>query len=312
MLLALQLVRFTSNIMPLKRSSGGPSAASSSSTQPKRTRFESPSEPVADGTDDALLEEDLPEGGGKESKKRVKEDAGGYGSDSSDDGEGVVPSRGKKDEDEDEDMFAVSDDDEKKTKDKGKEKEKGGIMTLDDIEGQEMATGEREDGDSDSEDEEMRAELAKGLDGPMGYEMTGFNMKREFEEGQMTKDGEDYQENEKDPGDAQDVWLDGMEKEAIKKARRGKRERERVEKEREEKERAGGAQGRKEKEEEMFRQAVGLMERGETIMEALQRLGIEVEQERKRKEKESGKKKMTWAEKQRERKAVLASGSDET
>lgn len=298
--------------MPLKRSSAGPSAASSSSTQPKRTRFESPAETATEDVDDALLEEDLPEGGGKVTKQRVKQDAGGYESDSSDDGEGVVPSRGKKEEDEDEDMFAVSDDDEKKeAKGKGKAKKKE-LMTLDDIEGQEMGSGELENGDSDSEDEEMRAELAKGLDGPMGYEMTGFNMKRELEEGQMTKDGEDYEDNEKDPGDTQDVWLDGMEKDEIKKARRGKRERERIEKEREEEERAGGAQGRKEKEEEMFRQAVGLMERGETIMEALQRLGIEVEQERKRKEKESGKKKMSWAEKQRERKAMLASGTDET
>lgn len=304
--------------MPLKRSSPGPSGSSSNT---KRTRFASPSEAATNGVDADLLEEDLPEGGGKESKKRAKEDAGGYNSDSSDDGEGVVPNRAKKDEaDEDEDMFALSDDDAKadKGKSKGKEKAKEGdeVMTLDDVEGQEMASGDvDDDNNSDSEDEEMRAELAKGLDGPMGYEMTGFNMKRELEEGTMTKDGETFTENVKDPGDAQDVWLDGMEKDEIKKARRGKRERERLEREREERERGGGEEGakqRKEKEEEMFRQAVALMERGETILEALQRLGIEVEQERKKKEKEQGKRKLTWAEKQKERKALLASGSDET
>ena len=49
--------------------------------------------------------------------------------------------------------------------------------------------------------------------------------------------------------------------------------------------------------------AVNLMERGETVLEAVQRLGKE--QEDKRKKEDQGKKK-SWAERQKERKAMMA------
>jgi CD2 antigen cytoplasmic tail-binding protein 2 len=48
-----------------------------------------------------------------------------------------------------------------------------------------------------------------------------------------------------------------------------------------------------------------LMERGETVLEALQRIGREQEDKRKEEEGKRGKKK-TWAERQKERKAAMA------
>jgi len=59
----------------------------------------------------------------------------------------------------------------------------------------------------------------------------------------------------------------------------------------------------KERERELMQAAVALMERGETVLEAVQRLGKEVED--KRKKEDQGKKK-SWAERQKERKALMA------
>ncbi len=54
-----------------------------------------------------------------------------------------------------------------------------------------------------------------------------------------------------------------------------------------------------------MKEAIGWMERGETVLEALERLGREAEEKRKAQEREKGKK-MSWAEKQKERKAAAA------
>jgi CD2 antigen cytoplasmic tail-binding protein 2 len=159
-----------------------------------------------------------------------------------------------------------------------------------------------EDGsDSDAEiagDEQM--ERKKRKEKALGHEVTGFNMKEEMEEGKFTADGETYVENAKDEGDKHDVWLADMDKEAIKKARRAHKEREKQEAEREAAEAKGVG---KEREYELMQAAVNLMERGETVLEAVQRLGKE--QEDKRKKEDQGKKK-SWAERQKERKAMMA------
>jgi len=265
-------------------------AGPSSTTKVKRTRFES-----AEPDEDGLLEEDLPENGAKtraREKKKVK-DTEGYGSDSSNDEEGVVPSRrpGKQDEgdgdgDGDMDMFGEAPEPEEKKSENSKSKKE--FMDLNDFEGQEFAD---EGSDSDSEVEAEKLTRKQGLDGPMGFDITPFNMKSEMDEGRFTTDGEVYQANEKDPGENHDQWLEGLDKDAVKKARRAQRERERIEKEAEERDLGG-----KERENEMLAQAVELLERGETVLEGLQRLGKEVEDKRK------GIGKMSWAEKQKERK----------
>jgi CD2 antigen cytoplasmic tail-binding protein 2 len=229
-------------------------------------------------------------------------DTQGYGSDSSDDEDGVVPSRrpGAKDEDGDEEMDMFADEPADKPTDagkgKGKEKAKDEFMDLEEIEGQEFAKPKQalDDDDSDSEDEGGKRDKKTGLDGDMG-ELTPFNMKKEMTEGRFTKDGQEYTENEKDPHEKHDHWLDSMDKDAIKLARRAHRERERLEKEREEKEDEVSGIGSEAREQKLMRDAVALMERGETVLEALQRLGKE------EKKKDTGKKK-SWAERQKERK----------
>lgn len=242
----------------------------------------------------------------------------------------------------------------KEWNDKGKKRmgrgsdEKGGYMNLGDIEGQDFghssgktrgdemdaddddddSDGERErrrtkraidDPDYDSEDEKLAESQGKGLDGPMGVPLTAFNMKAELRSGKMTADGETYMENDKDPHEAYDRWLEegGEDKAGMRKARRAKRERERLEREREEKEEReekdlqenGTGHGRLDREREIMGEMIELLERGETVLEGLQRLGKELEKERKKLEekesREKGKKKLSWAEKQRERKAIL-------
>ncbi|KLT45820.1 hypothetical protein CC85DRAFT_268327 [Cutaneotrichosporon oleaginosum] len=305
--------------MPVKRTGGDTAAA------PKRTRFAEPASAAGpskralspgsasnDGVDDEFLEADITETS-RNAKKRERaalRDQDGYGSDSSNDEESVVPSRrpnAKEDDDEDVDMFGDDDADEPKDKGKGKEKKKD-FMDLGDVEGQEdldqgeakrFARADAEDSDSEVE------EQGTGLDGPMGVEITPFNMKKEFEEGRFTEGGETYVENEKDPHEQHDHWLDGADKDAIKKARRAHRERERIEREREAREaELASGEGSEEREHRLMRDAVELMERGETVLEALQRLGAEAEA-RRRKE-EGGQKKKSWAERQRERKASMA------
>ncbi|WVF68535.1 hypothetical protein IAT40_003303 [Kwoniella sp. CBS 6097] len=313
--------------MPVKR------AAAGSSSDHKRTRFAdppsrgSPSGSTSEPEDNDLLEEDLPQGAKKNKQRQKKKlrDQEGYGSDSSNDEEGVVPSRrpGAKadEEDDDVDMFADDVDEREKSKeaDKGKGKAKeNDFMDISQIEGQEFGkstTGQgADDGeDSDSGDEaQAKKNLGTGLDGDMGTDITPFNMKSEMTEGRFTADGEEYMENDKDPNDRHDMWLEDVDKDEIKKARRAHRERERLEKEREEKE---NSQTNKEREVALFREAVELMERGETVLEALQRLGQQVEEQKRKEEKANGGggaagggagKKKSWVERQKERKKLMA------
>jgi len=292
------LLAFNPVMAPKRKDQPGPSDS-------KRTRFAaSPSRDRSASVDgpDEFLEEDLQQVGAraKQREKRQLKDTEGYNSDSSNDEEGIVPSRRPKEEEEDVDMFGEVEE----KKDKGKEKKKD-FMDMKDIEGQELDNNKdamSEDGsDSDAEiagDEHM--ERKKRKEKALGHEVTGFNMKEEMEEGKFTADGETYIENARDEGDKHDVWLADMDKDAIKKARRAHKEREKQEAEREEAEAKGVG---KEREHELMQAAVNLMERGETVLEAVQRLGKE--QEDKRKKEDHGKKK-SWAERQKERKAMMA------
>ncbi|TXT12978.1 hypothetical protein VHUM_01379 [Vanrija humicola] len=303
--------------MPVKRSGGAPSGA------PKRTRFASPPPAAGPSTtrssaepddEDQFLDADITESNrkAKSREKRALRDQDGYGSDSSnEEGESVVPSRrpgAKDDEDDDVDMFADEPAEDDKGKGKGKEKAKE-FMDLNEFEGQEFGRNNaNDDDDSDSDIDEAKKKKT-GLDGDMGVDITPFNMKNEMQEGRFTADGETYVENDKDPHEKHDNWLDDANKEAIKKARRAHRERERVEREREQREAdIEGAADTEEKEHDLLRQAVDLMERGETVLEALQRLGKDVEAAKK---KEGAGPKKSWAERQRERKALMAENASD-
>ncbi|WWC73618.1 uncharacterized protein I206_107590 [Kwoniella pini CBS 10737] len=314
--------------MPVKRSAG------SSSTAPKRTRFAtSPSANSPSGSNsandddyDGMLENDLQQGAArnKQRAKRSLQDKEGYGSDSSNDDEGVVPSRRpdsksqqqEEEDDDDVDMFAEDVDIKEKEKEKdlkGKGKSKD-FLDLNEIEGQEFDQQQRskknqdENDSDDSDDEDEKVEKKQGLDGDMGTEITPFNMKSEMTQGRFTADGEEYMENDKDENDKHDSWLNdpNLNKESIKKAKKAHKERERLERELEEKE---NSKENRLKERELLKEAINLMERGETILEALQRLGKFVEKEKLK--NEQGKKKLSWAEKQKERKKIMATEQEQ-
>ena len=241
----------------------------------KRTRFQEPEEAHFEETVDESLETGTRRGA-------VKNE--GYESDSTDDGEGVVFSRQKKDaEDADgDDMFATDDKPNAGGADAGKKK-KTEYLNLGDIEGQEFGSGAGGKGGSEeveseeSEDEEdaldeddrerIRREKAKGYDDKsMGFELSSFNMKAEMEEGKFASDGSYVRSA--DPLAMHDRWLDGMSEREIKLARKAHKARLKKEAVKEQQE-----EGTEVRREERERDLVCLMRPSESVLEALQRLG---------------------------------------
>lgn len=235
--------------------------------KPKRTRFVSP------GSDPGNFEEQVDatlENPSAARKGRVKTE--GYDSDSSDDGEGVVESRkkaAKKDEDEDEDMFAIGEKNDAEVEGVGKKKDKE-FLRLGDIEGQvfgddKPAHGSDETSSEEEPEDEDDAERRKKSG--MGYELSSFNMREEMEEGKFDADGTFLRTF--DPHGVHDRWMEGVDEREIKKARRNKRMREREERERITKEEDDAVS-----KEDAERELVGYLRKGETVLEALQRLGV--------------------------------------
>jgi CD2 antigen cytoplasmic tail-binding protein 2 len=208
----------------------------------------------------------------------------GYESDSSDDGEGVVYSRRKGDEMGDDleggedDMFAAAeravpsapagsgpDGFERK----GEEK----FMRLGDIEGQEFDGDGSDDDDEDQEEDEPEDEddAERRKKAGMGYELSSFNMREEMEEGKFTADG--MYVRTFDPHGVHDRWMDGLSEKEIKLARKRKKHQEKVQKKKQEdEERELRESGGKER---MEQQLLPYLKKGETVLEALQRLGAE-------------------------------------
>ncbi|KAG2144855.1 hypothetical protein BD769DRAFT_1625402 [Suillus cothurnatus] len=245
-------------------SSADASTSQKSSHAPKKTRFIEPDEDPANFAEevDSALENPL-----AKRKGRVKNE--GYDSDSSDDGEGVVLSRRKDADgegaDDDDDMFAMADKEEKKDEAQGKKKEE--FLRLGDIEGQEFNDGE--DSDSDEEDEpEDEDERERRKKAGMGFELSSFNMREEMEEGKFAADGTVYDKE-------------------IKLARRRKRQQERIQREKMkaeeiELEQSGGKGA-------LEMQLVGMLKKGETVLEALQRLGAKAKRNSRSMRKVNGK-----------------------
>ncbi|KAJ9108888.1 hypothetical protein QFC21_000209 [Naganishia friedmannii] len=275
---------------------------------PKRARFESPSTLETAATD--FFEDDVGNQSKKSKAKRTLVGKEGYDSDSTDDGEGVVPSRKTAHgEESDDDMFGGVAEAQATMSSKdaiNNAEKKEAYLDLADIEGQDFHHSKEDDSDYDSEEEARKQAEAQGLDGPMGFQMTGFNMKTELGEGKMTADGETFVMNDADPNEQYDKWLDGVDRDAMKKARKAHREQERVQRERQEKEENDlSGEARSGKERGIMREMVELLERGETVLEGLQRLGKEMHKKSKAVESSSGFKKKSWIERQRERKALL-------
>ncbi|TDL21585.1 hypothetical protein BD410DRAFT_771528 [Rickenella mellea] len=272
-----------------KRSAAAVSGATTSrsgagGSSAKKTRFVSPSE------NPATFAEDVDEALETKSRKgRVRTE--GYDSDSTDDGEGVVFSRKKgdgEDGEEDEDMFGAGSDDGKKKGRAGddasmKKKKETKFLRLGDIEGQEF----NDDGDGGSahsyhsDDDDDLKSTTSGSESPldeddrvrrskagMGYTLSSFNMREEMEEGKFAADGTFVRTF--DPHAMHDRWLDDVGGREIRRARRAKRRRERGERERRRRER--DEEGGKE---DMEKELVGILREGESVLEALARLGKE-------------------------------------
>lgn len=253
-------------------STGEPSTSQAKKPQTKKTRFVDPSEDPVNFAEevDSALETPLAR------KGRVKNE--GYDSDSSDDGEGVVNSRKKKEgeDDEDDDMFAIGEKEEKQDEASGKKKKDKEFMRLGDIEGQEFGNSGSE-GDSDDDEPEDEDDAERRKKAGMGYELSSFNMREEMEEGKFTEDGSYVRSF--DPHGVHDRWMEGLDEKAIKQARRKKREQERVQREKvkaEEKEleESGGVPT-------LEKELLALLRKGETVLEALQRLGVEAKKAKK-------------------------------
>ncbi|KAF5380889.1 hypothetical protein D9615_004024 [Tricholomella constricta] len=253
-----------------KRAAGSNAEASSSTHAPKKTRIIDPADDPANFAEqvDSALENPAHRRG------QVRNE--GYESDSSDDGEGVVHSRKKdaaEDDDED-DMFAMADKEEKQEQVGGKKK-KEEYLRLGDIEGQEFNNSGSEDEDEDEPEDEDDAERRKKAG--MGYELSSFNMRDEMEEGKFTEDGSYVRTF--DPHGVHDRWMEGLGEREIKMARRRKRQQEKEQRERmqaEEKElEESGGKGNLEKE------LLPMLKKGETVLEALQRLGIQAKKHHK-------------------------------
>jgi len=261
------------------------------SLQQKKTRFVEPADDEANFAQevDAALENPS-----ATRKGRVKTE--GYDSDSSDDGEGVVLSRRAGRDvaaaDEDEDMFATGPKENDKTTEETGKKKKEEFLRLGDIEGQEFGRGgsgdengggddSGDDSDEDEPEDEDDAERRKKAG--MGYELSSFNMREEMEEGKFSADGM-YVRNF-DPHALHDRWMDGLGEREIRLARKRKRRQERalMERMREEERELEMRGGKSAVEKELL----AMLKKGETVLEALQRLGARRAKQSKAKQSQS-------------------------
>ncbi|KAI5852367.1 hypothetical protein BZA05DRAFT_444900 [Tricharina praecox] len=265
-------------------------------------------------------------------KRRVHRNAvelEGYETDSSEEGfnatrKGWAKAEGKKKankdvDDEDDDMFG-GDGDEDESDELEKDEDRGGIgkknknvkfLDLDDIEGQEeegvtealpvpqrfpdIFKDERQDESESSEDEEKLAE--EGIDEEIGAggrkshapKREAFNMKNEMEEGRVDTTGNFIRKAaEKDA--IHDSWLAGISRKDMKKAKEAmeKREVERREQMRRDDEIMTS---------EVLSQLITYLDRGESILEALARLGG-------KKKPDANKNKNRWRQKKKEATAM--------
>lgn len=255
----------------------GPSDEGGSSHTSKKTRFVEPQDDPANFAEEVDSQLENPS---LKRKGRVRTE--GYDSDSSDDGEGVVLSRkpgAEAADEEEDDMFAMGEKDEKKEQESVKKKEE--FLRLGDIEGQEFG---EQDGSDDSEDEdepEDEDDAEKKKKAGMGFELSSFNMREEMEEGKFSADG--MYVKTFDPHAVHDKWMDGFDDKEIKKARKKHKERQRIQREKEaaeerELQQLGGK-------EEMEKAMLPLLKKGETVLEALQRMGAKAKKNASHKKK---------------------------
>ncbi|TFK55124.1 hypothetical protein OE88DRAFT_1710822 [Heliocybe sulcata] len=252
--------------MPTRPSQKRSAASSNDASTSKKTRFLEPSEDPANFAEEVDSQLEDPSATSANRRGRVKTE--GYESDSSGEEDDARPAARKDGQaDEDDDMFASAEKDPEE-EDTGARKEEK-FLRLGDIEGQEFGD-QSGDEDEDEEDEpadedEVERRKKKG----MGYELSSFNMREEMEEGKFAEDGTYIRTF--DPHAVHDRWMEGLDEKEIKKARKRHRERQRQERERQEaEERELQQNGGKEA---LEKQLLEFLKKGETVLEALQRLG---------------------------------------
>ena len=167
----------------------------------------------------------------------------------------------------------------------------GGHVSADFSLGRNQQSKEHEESSDDSSEggDERRDEVGSDVDEELGAggkkkhapRLDAFHMRNEQEEGRFDESG-NFVRNAKDPFDVHDSWLEGNSSKAtMKKAAEAEETRERERRERDIKDDAVGTG-------ELLGQLISRLEEGETVLEALQRLG------RGKKEK-----KQTWKKNKR-------------
>ncbi|EMR09240.1 hypothetical protein PNEG_02574 [Pneumocystis murina B123] len=225
--------------------------------------------------EDKLLEADL--NTKKQNKKRVWTE--GYDSDSSQD------DRIREERDEidifEENERIQSEGNEKEYKNGRIYTEKRGKKTrfveLEEIEGQDFDS-RREfvdilDEDDEEDDEDYDSELGASGRKKNPPKIEAFNMKADFEEGRFDEEG-NYIRNAPDLNAKHDIWLEGIRREDILRARKAMEKKE-------EEDRLLLEKKEELSLENMYETLLSLLEVGETILEALQRLGEGLEQKKR-------------------------------
>ncbi|KAI2783048.1 hypothetical protein F4815DRAFT_459702 [Daldinia loculata] len=224
---------------------------------------------------------------GSAATKRGAVNIDGYDSDSDQEELGTLhasKSKPKKDDEDMDDMFAAEEDGDEKddTVDysTGKKSKEVNFVDTEKIEGQEAESKSgghvRLDGESSDDDDEEAIELAiqeEGLDEEIGAgglkkhapKVEAFNLKAENEEGRFDEAG-NFVRKAVDPDAVHDRWLEGVSKKDMKKAAEAHEKRE-----------AEQRQKRKEEDaaltSDLLKSLILHLERGETPIEALARLG---------------------------------------
>ncbi|KAI1461084.1 hypothetical protein F4805DRAFT_414668 [Annulohypoxylon moriforme] len=261
---------------------------------PKKVKFDmrNPSALAPDAEDedeenDAYLEADAEVIRGSAATKRRAVNIDGYDSDSDREDLGTLhtsKSKAKKEDEDMDDMFAEDEDADEKddTVDDttGKKSKEVKFVDTVDIDGQvaESKSGGhvRLDDESSDDDDEETVELAiqeEGIDEEVGAgglkkhapKVEAFNLKAENEEGRFDEAG-NFVRKAVDPDAVHDRWLEGVSKKEMKKAAEAHEKRE-----------AELRQKRKEDDSaltsDLLRSLILNLERGETALEALARLG---------------------------------------
>ncbi|KAI2625553.1 hypothetical protein GGS21DRAFT_307775 [Xylaria nigripes] len=261
-----------------------------------------------DEENDVFLEADADVIRGSAATKRGAVNIDGYDSDSDREELGTLHAKGgakkKQDADEDmDDMFAADDNEEKADDDDevdktGKKSKEVRFVSTVDIQGQELESksgghihiNEQEESSDDDEEAVALAIQEEDVDEEVGAgglkkhapKIEAFNLKQENEEGRFDEAG-NFVRRAVDPDAVHDRWLDGLSKKDMRRAAEAHEKRE-----------AEQRQRRREEDNaltsDLLKALITHLERGETALEALARLG-------RRQNKSKAKKVPKWKQK---------------